>query len=389
MNRRSDKRREKSAPAPPSASRGGRAPHPHLPHPHLRRPHFVKHHGAALVRDFIVVGLVAALLFVVLAEVVGFVSGRETEARILVQIPEGTCVREIGDMLESAGLVRDADRFVLAARVLGVTESLQAGPYEFGPRYSEMGIMFDIRDGNVAGRSITIPEGYRAEQIAELAEEKLGLDPAEFMSLVMDPELIARLGIHAPTLEGYLHPNSYRVRIDVTPEHFIELMVWETLRLFDEGLAARADSLGMSMHEVLTLASIIEAEAMVDRERARISAVYHNRLEHGWRLEADPTVRYALDNYRRRLYNRDLDVDSPYNTYRHTGLPPGPIGNPGAASVRAAVAPIEGSDEFFFVANGDGTHTFTRTYAEHLRAKANARSAREDGEFSLDTGQDG
>ena len=130
---------------------------------------------------------------------------------------------------------------------------------------------------------------------------------------------------------------------------------------------------------------------MFDRERRRISAVFHNRLRHGWRLEADPTVRYALGNYRRKLYYKDLDVDSPYNTYRYAGLPPGPVCSPGKASIRAALNPLPESEEFFFVANGDGTHTFSKTFSEHVKAKVRVRAPREpeDEGFSLDTDGNG
>jgi len=165
-------------------------------------------------------------------------------------------------------------------------------------------------------------------------------------------------------------------------------MVDEGRRVFDRGRHARADSLGMSELEVLTLASIVEAEAMIDSERPHIAAVYLNRLENGWRLEADPTVRYALGNYRRKLYYSDLDVDSPYNTYRNTGLPPGPICSPGIASIDAVLHPRPDSPDFFFVANGDGSHTFSRTFEEHIRARNRAARAQEeptDGEFPLDT----
>jgi UPF0755 protein len=167
------------------------------------------------------------------------------------------------------------------------------------------------------------------------------------------------------------------------------MMVDETMRVLDSRKAARAESLGMSIHEILTLASIIEMEAMLDGERGRISAVYHNRLERGWRLEADPTVRYAIGRFHRKLYYKDLDVDSPYNTYRRSGLPPGPICSPGKASIEAALYPAAEVEEFFFVANGDGTHTFSETFAEHVKARQRIEREREAKEFSLDTGEGG
>ncbi|MCD4690862.1 endolytic transglycosylase MltG, partial [bacterium] len=263
------------------------------------------------------------------------------------------------------------------------------GAYEFGPRYSELELLLALSHGEVATRRVTIPEGYRIEQIAVLLEGAVELDAVEFVRLAYDPEVVARLGFHAPSLEGYLFPDTYRVELAMGEMDAIEMMTWETHRLMDEH-AARAESLCLSMHEVLKLASIIEAEALFDRERPRIAAVYHNRLDAGRRLEADPTVRYAKRVYHRKLYYSDLRFDSPYNTYRHSGLPPGPIGSPGAASIRAALHPLSGSDEFFFVANGDGTHSFSRTFSEHVQARerisAERRAATEHAEFSLDDG---
>ncbi len=341
------------------------------------------------VRDLLVVCVVGLLLFGVLSQVLWFLSSREIDSRVRVEIPEGVTVRQIASILDEAGLVRDADKFVMAARGLRLTERLQAGAYEFGPRYSELKILMALKYGEVAGRHITIPEGYRASQIAGLLETVLEIDPGEFMQLVHDPEFITSLDLSAPSLEGYLHPDTYRMRLDATAREVIELMVKQTRLVFDERRTARAETLDLSTHEVLTLASIIEAEAMFDRERSRISAVYHNRLRSNWRLEADPTVRYATGKFRRKVYFRDLEVDSPYNTYRRTGLPPGPISNPGTNSIDAALYPLPESGEFFFVANGDGTHTFSATFDGHLRARRRIEGDSGTRDFSLDSGENG
>jgi len=342
------------------------------------------------VRDLIILSIVAVVLFLFLIQGLAFLRTREIDRRILVQIPEGAAFSEIAATLEAAGLVHDMQRFRLAAQVLDMDGKLQAGAYEFGPRYSELELLLALSQGEVATRRVTIPEGYRIEQIAVLLEGAVGLDAEEFVRLANDPEVIARLRFYAPSLEGYLYPDTYRVELDMEEMAAIEMMTWETGRIF-ERYATRAESLGMSMHEVLTLASIIEAEALFDRERPRISAVYHNRLDTGQRLEADPTVRYAKGIYHRKLYYSDLRFESPYNTYRHSGLPPGPIGSPGTASIRAALYPVSGSDEFFFVANGDGTHTFSRTFSEHVRARERITAGRHaepaEPEFSLDDGR--
>jgi UPF0755 protein len=343
--------------------------------------------GKWFVRDLILVVVVALFTFGALTQAFWFLSVREIDGRVLVEIPEGANVRNIAVILHREGLVRDPAKFVLASQLLRLTKDLQAGTYEFGPEFSELQVLLALRYGEVAGRHVTIPEGYRASQIAGILESKLGIPSAEFMRLVNDPELMTDLGVSAPSLEGYLHPDTYRFRLGTTAREAVVRMVDETWRLFDSRRRARADSIGMTALEVLTLASIVEAEAMLDRERPRIAAVYHNRLEHGWRLEADPTVRYALGNYRRKVYYGDLDVDSPYNTYRNTGLPPGPICSPGTASIDAVLYPRRNTHDFFFVSNGDGTHTFSRTFEEHVRARNALSGAQEDseGEFPLDT----
>ncbi len=356
----------------------------------VRPPAPRKRRRAWFLRDVIILSVVAAGALFVLIEGLAFLAVREVDRRILVQVPEGATFAEISRILEDANLVTDPRRFRLAARILDMDDALQAGSYEFGPPYSELELLLSLSHGEVATRRVTIPEGYRVEQIAILLEGAVGLDPDEFIRLANDPAVVVRLGFAAPSLEGYLYPDTYRVELDMSPMDAIEMMTWQTRKTV-ERYASRAESLGMTMHEVLTLASIIEAEALFDRERPRISAVYHNRLAAGRRLEADPTVRYAKGVYHRKLYYSDLRFESPYNTYRNTGLPPGPIGSPGEASIRAALFPDEDSEEFFFVANGDGTHSFSRTFTEHVRARERIRAGEaataDSQEFSLDDGR--
>jgi UPF0755 protein len=361
--------------------------HPRDPKRHVRgRPRI---RGVWFPRDLAIVLGSAALVFLVVSQAFWLLGTRELDSRTLVEIFPGLNVRQIARQLEREGIIRDASKFVMASRILRAADRLQAGVYEFGPQYSELEVLLALKHGHVAGRTVTIPEGYRATQIAALLDGVLDIPAAAFMDLVYDPALASSLGVSAPSLEGYLHPETYRIRLDATPREVIVMMVDETMRLFDSRKAARAETLGMSVNETLTLASIIEKEAMLDAERDRISAVYHNRLDHGWRLEADPTVRYAIGKFHRRLYYKDLEVDSPYNTYRRATLPPGPICSPGSASIEAALYPASASRDFFFVANGDGTHTFSETFAEHVKARQRIEREREAKEFSLDTGGGG
>jgi UPF0755 protein len=346
---------------------------------------------AWFIRDVAIVAVMAVVVFLAFTQMSWFTVRRDIGERVLVEVPAGATLREISSILGESGIIRSPRKFVLTVRLLRLTERLQAGTYEFGPSVSELEVLMALRYGEVAGRRVTIPEGYRASQIAVLLESIVEADAAEFMELVHDPDLMRALDVTAPSLEGYLHPDTYHMKLDTSAREAILAMVGETMRFLEGEKLARAESMGLSLHEVLTLASIIESEALFDRERSRISAVYHNRLEQGWRLEADPTVRYALGKFRRKLYFKDLEVDSPYNTYRFTGLPPGPICCPGTASIEAALYPLEGSEDFFFVANLDGTHTFTRTFAEHVKAKERIKAERErrSGGFSLDTSDSG
>ncbi|MFC1545772.1 endolytic transglycosylase MltG, partial [Gemmatimonadota bacterium] len=221
---------------------------------------------------------------------------------------------------------------------------------------------------------VTIPEGLRAHEVAGIISREAEVDSAAFMALVSDSTFIAQVlprdadGYLPGTLAGYLLPETYNIYYQMPAEMAATLMVEHFLALWDIELAAAAAVKGLTRHEVITFASIIEREAASADERPLISAVFHNRLDSGMRLESCATVLYALGRFKRRLYERDLAVDSPYNTYLNRGLPPGPIANPGAASLRAVVDPAD-SDFLYFVARGDGTHTFSRTYAEHLRAK--------------------
>ena len=175
-------------------------------------------------------------------------------------------------------------------------------------------------------------------------------------------------GINSTTFEGYLFPNTYQLSEDVDAEGVINTMVSEYSRNITSSMRKRMSEIGFSETEVLTLASIIEGEAIYNSERPRISGVYHNRLKKRMRLQADPTIQYIIKDSPRRLLNKDLKIKSPYNTYQNYGLPPGPINNPGIESIKAALYP-EQVDFLFFVAKGDGYHTFTKTENEHNKAK--------------------
>jgi UPF0755 protein len=285
----------------------------------------------------------------------------------VITVSKGDSFRQIEDTLVTSGVIRNRFLFNLAARILGSTRRMQIGRYRFRSGMSNTRILEDLEYGkSVELVAVTLPEGLRARRVAALFGRNLGLDTALFMGLVRDSSFAARMGIDAPTLEGYLLPGTYKFYWQEPEETVLTAMTGAFRRFFDDSLRAEALRHGLSVHQAVTLASIIEAETSVDSERAKISGVYSNRLRKRMRLQADPTVQYIIEDGPRRLTYADLSRSSPYNTYRNAGLPPGPINNPGRASIIAAVSP-QRHGFYFFVANGEGGHSFSRTYAEHLR----------------------
>lgn len=285
----------------------------------------------------------------------------------VLKIERGAGIFEISNLLQREGIIANAQLFRWIARYQGDDKKLKAGKYQFEPGLAIPDVIRKLVAGETVFQVLTIPEGLPLNRSAHLVSE-IGLSPERFLALATDSAFVHRLGIPASTLEGYLFPETYHLPDEIDELSLIQHMVSEFKENFPAAYQKRAADLGLNRHEVVTLASIIEGEARVDSERATISAVYHNRLQRGQRLEADPTVQYALGEWKSRLLYKDLEVDSPYNTYRYAGLPPGPINSPGAASIRAALYPAD-VDYLYFVARGDGSHIFSHTLAEHNRAR--------------------
>lgn len=288
----------------------------------------------------------------------------------VITIPPGSSVAEITDRLSATRLIRSPLAFLLVTRVRGVSGRLQHGEYALTPAMSTPQIVDRIARGEVILHPITIPEGYTAVQIME-ALARSGLSGrAEFLRVVREeggrfpfPFLEGRRNLD---LEGYLFPDTYRLPRGLPPRQIVHRM----LARFEERVTpvwAKGPSVGVSLHEALIIASMVEREAQVASERPIIAGVIYNRLRKGWRLEIDATVLYALGRHTAQLTATDLQVDSPYNTYRHAGLPPGPISNPGLAAIEAALRPAA-TPYLFYVLRTDGSHAFSRTFEEHLRA---------------------
>jgi len=299
-----------------------------------------------------------------------------------VNVPPGSTAADIGALLQSRGLVRSALAFRVAADQAGVGSSLAAGDYDLSRSMSTSEIVEVLAKGQVRrGLVATIPEGWRAEQIADRLESVGFAARDEFLQAVASPPSVPGaelLGSPPPTrLEGYLFPETYEVPQRVAGSHAAELMVrMFGQRVGDQLRTASPPNGKLTPRDLLTLASIVEREAKVSSERPTIASVYLNRLAQSLPLQADPTVQYAVAtrdgpaaaayNYWRPLQPADLAVDSPYNTYLYPGLPPGPICNPGAASIKAVLEPAK-TDYLYFVAktDGSGEHLFARTLEEH------------------------
>ena len=284
----------------------------------------------------------------------------------IVTIPHGASFHTIVDSLVSARAIRDRWSFQLAGRVLGYTKIIKTGKYLFVSGQSNLDILRDIR----VGKSriiipVTIPEGWRMEQIARRYRRDLGIDAEKFLAWCMDSTFLREQGIQAPTLEGYLLPETYSFYWQTDEREIVERMLDGFRHFYNDTLLERQQALKVSQKEVLTLASIVEAESSLNEERPIIAGVYWNRLKKRMRLEADPTVQYALGEGR-KLNRQDLEFDSPYNTYRHYGLPPGPINNPGKASIHATLFPRQ-TEYLYFVATGIGGHHFASKFTEHQK----------------------
>ena len=300
-------------------------------------------------------------------------------APVELTVPEGATLTEVADTLSARGVIRARPLFVLFARALRSDRDIKAGPYLLRERMSWTGALGALTRGEVLTERLTIPEGYTLAQIAVLVAQ-LSNSPIEWVDAVLaTPGLDAELGVPGPGLEGYLFPDTYYFAFGVGPRTQFEAMVARYKNVWTPERRARLDSLDMTEAELVTLASIVQAEARRSEEMPRIAGVYHNRLRLGMLLQADPTVLYALGGYRARLLFAAIDsvADHPYNTYTQGGLPPGPIGSPGEQAIDAALNPT--GDALYFVAWPDGTHVFTRTLAEHNQAVSRARAAGDTG----------
>lgn len=289
------------------------------------------------------------------------------EVPTVVSVPAGTSFREVAERLQAAGVITAANHLRLLARLRGDAQLVQAGDYDFATPATPGAVLDRLVAGDVRLLRFTLPEGLTVKEIAGRLETEGLATAAEVLRLASDPAFLGSLAIEAPTLEGYLFPETYTVVAGLPVTRLLQSMVQQFRTNLSEELVARGRELNLSSHQLVTLASIIQKEAGNVEEMPLISAVFHNRLRRGMMLQADPTVIYGIADFDGNLTRRHLNETTPYNTYRITGLPPGPIASPGLAALQAAANPAA-VDYLFFVSRGDGSHQFSTTLREHNQA---------------------
>ncbi|HMK50292.1 MAG TPA: endolytic transglycosylase MltG [Thermodesulfovibrionales bacterium] len=286
---------------------------------------------------------------------------------IEVQIPKGSTFRQAADVFASEHLLRNKILFLVIGRLTGIDRRIRAGYYSLYSSMNLLDLLGVLRKGQIIEYEVTVVEGDSLREVAEKLSDKNIVSREDFLGLSKDTEFLKSFDISAPSLEGYLYPETYKIPKGMDPREAVGMMINKMRERYSVQLRERAKEVGLSEREVLTLASIVEKEAVADEERPLISAVYLNRLKKGMLLQADPTAIYGVKSSKEKITHNDLLKDTPYNTYVHKGLPPGPIASPGIKSITAALYPAK-VRYLFFVSNNDGTHHFSVSAEEHLAA---------------------
>jgi len=318
--------------------------------------------GIKVFSSLLLVAVLGGLAFQLLNQPVG-----ESSKPRIVEIPKGTSFNQIAGHLRRENLIANKWFFSGIARLKGEDRKIIPGEYELHADMRPTEILSKLVEGRIYYHTVTIPEGYTIEQIANLLAAKELTDRVAFLRLTRDPDMIHSLNLKVPTLEGYLFPDTYFFSRPTYPDAIIRTLVRRFWEAFTTEYQARTKDIEMTVQEVLTLASVIEKETGLSQERPLVSGVFHNRLRKNIPLQSDPTVIYALKDFGGNIRKEDLLVESPYNTYLVVGLPPGPIANPGEAAIRAALFPTP-TDFVYFVSRNDGSHEFSSTLAEHKQA---------------------
>ena len=294
-------------------------------------------------------------------------ANQSASASVIINVSPGQTLKTTADILYRKTIIKDALKFVLIARIKGYDKRLKAGEYLLSASMTPLQILKIMVKGAVKLYKLTIPEGYNLDQIAAVMDAANFCTKTDFIQAATDTARVRQNGLEGGTFEGYLFPDTYFFPRDVTIERIISTMVKRFRSVFVPEWQARAKDLGLTVHQVVTLASIIEKETGAPFERAIISSVFHNRLKKKMRLESDPTVIYGIKNFDGNLTRKHLTTPTPYNTYKIRGLPSGPIANPGGASLEAALYPDD-TKFVYFVSRKDRTHQFSTNLKQHNRA---------------------
>ncbi|NLD36451.1 MAG: endolytic transglycosylase MltG [Desulfatiglans sp.] len=281
-------------------------------------------------------------------------------------IQSGMNLRNISDLLEKEGLIRSSLAFMIRVRLKGMGRMIKAGEYSLNPSMTPERIMEMITRGEVVAYNVTIPEGFTIAQIADVLSSYSLITKEEFLQYVNQHDIEKMYGFIGPGLEGYLYPDTYRFARGLSAKAIVDAMIMR-FRTITAPLEGRILESGINLHEVITLASIVEKETGNPDERPLIASVFLNRLKKNMRLDSDPTVIYGMKDYSGNIRKKDLAAYSPYNTYVIKGLPPGPIANPGYHSIKAVLFPAD-TEFLYFVSKNDGSHHFSKGLAEHNRA---------------------
>jgi UPF0755 protein len=306
----------------------------------------------------------------------GVQAQNRTEEKILLNIPLGSSLTQVARLLEEEGLINNDRSFIWYVYLFGKQNQIRAGHYLLKPGLSFAGLLQELQRGRPIIHRVTIPEGLKADEITQLLAQKGLIDPEIFSDLLQDKQFLSSIlpfELVVGSGEGFLFPDTYEFIDGMTEKEILSTLlrrfrqVWLELTVDAEGQELW-DDLQLSPYKSVILASIVEAEAKVERDRPIIAGVFLNRIKKRYPLQSCATVQYALGERKSRLLYKDLEIDSPYNTYRNYGLPPGPICNPGRASLAAALRPTK-TTYLYFVAKPDGSHIFSRSYREHLNAQ--------------------
>jgi UPF0755 protein len=283
-------------------------------------------------------------------------------------IDGGMSLRQVAGNLEDKGIIRNKTFFLLWARLKGYGKKIKSGEYSLSSGMAPVNIFDILTKGRIITHPVTFPEGFSAEQIADTLAQNIKVDKNAFIRLVRDQAVLRKYGIPGPSLEGYLYPDTYQFRKGQSPESILDVMVGRFKEVISP-LKEEIEKSGMTLGQIVTLASIVEKETGKADERPLIAGVFLHRIKDGMRLDSDPTVIYGIENFNGNLTRDDLKRYTPYNTYVIKGLPPGPIANPGLESIRAVIHPSV-TEYLYFVSKNDGSHVFSKSLEEHNRKVA-------------------